>query len=99
MGLDLTTVRPTREHCHRCNHLSPISFYSPLWDEVAGPWANDVLCVRCFAVLGDERGIAWETDIVFYPTSLVTLRLTHKETPNDGPLHPGRTSRGSRRLG
>lgn len=63
---------PTRETCHRCHRISPVGFHSPIWEQVSGPWANDILCVACFAVLGDERGLKWEEDLEFYPISLVT---------------------------
>ena len=65
--------RPTRETCHRCCRISPVGFHSPLWEQVAGEhWRLGILCVACFAALGDERGIAWEQGMKFYPVSLVS---------------------------
>lgn len=64
---------PTREYCNRCSHISAIGFYSPLWEEVAGQcWESSTLCIQCFAVLGDERGIVWEDGLELFPLSLVT---------------------------
>lgn len=62
----------TREICGRCQSVSAVGFYSPLWIGVAGRWSDDVLCVRCFAVLGDEKHIEWEIGIEFYPVSYAT---------------------------
>ncbi len=74
---------PTRETCHRCHRISPIGFYSPIWKKVVGPfWANDILCVMCFTVLGDERGLDWEEGIEFYPVSLAH-HLAAALTPGD----------------
>lgn len=65
----------TREMCRRCNHVSAVGFHSPIWPLVAGPhWVNEILCVRCFAELGDEKFIEWEEGIEFYPVSFATHR-------------------------
>ncbi len=71
-GEELEEVdRPTRETCHRCCRISAVGFYSPLWRSVAGEhWRHGILCVACFAALGDERGIVWEQGMKFYPVSL-----------------------------
>ena len=63
----------TRESCNRCNRISPVGFYSPLWASVAGQrWEHDILCILCFAAIGDERHIQWEEGIEFYPVSYAT---------------------------
>ncbi len=67
---DTDERNPTRQTCARCVRISPYDFHSPLWKEVAGPWSDDILCVMCFAILGDERGLEWEEGIEFYPVSL-----------------------------
>ncbi|KKK69652.1 hypothetical protein LCGC14_2931900 [marine sediment metagenome] len=65
-------IRPTREYCKRCGRISLVTFNSPIWEEVAGPvWEHSCMCVWCFGILGDERGIAWEEGLVMYPLSLV----------------------------
>jgi len=33
---------------------------------------NDIICLRCFARLADERGVEWDKDIKFYPCSRIT---------------------------
>lgn len=63
----------TREMCQRCNHVSAVGFFSPVWELVTGPhWEHSILCIRCFAELGDEKFIEWEEDIEFYPVSFRT---------------------------
>ncbi len=65
----------TREFCQRCHRVSPIGFFSPpeLWALVAGhQWKDSILCIMCFAQLGDEKHIHWEWDIKFYAVSYAT---------------------------
>lgn len=63
----------TREFCQKCGRLSRIGFWVPdaIWRAVTGRWAEDVLCLPCFAELGDEKFIQWEYGIKFYPVSYV----------------------------
>ncbi len=75
----------TREYCNRCQDISLIGFSSLLWKEVAGPrWENSTLCIRCFGVLGDERGIAWEEGLELFPLSLVNHLTAKEHAPGDG---------------
>lgn len=67
----------TREFCQRCHQVSPIGFFSPIWKRVAGRWADSILCIACFAALGDERFITWECGLKLFPVSL----RTSKEDP------------------
>jgi hypothetical protein len=76
----------TRQFCHRCNAVDRIGFLAPkeLWRLVAGPrWEHDILCLACFAEIGDEKGIKWDVaELEFYPVSYVTLnrnRVSDKE--------------------
>jgi hypothetical protein len=65
----------TREFCQRCNDLSPVGFHArdDIWVRVAGEhWRWSILCLRCFAALGDEKGIRWEEGMEFYPSSFAT---------------------------
>jgi hypothetical protein len=65
----------TREICQRCHRVSPIGFSArkDIWWKVAGRhWEHSILCIMCFAQLGDEKYIAWEEGIEFYPVSFVT---------------------------
>lgn len=65
----------TREVCDRCHEISPIGFYSPIWERVAGKrWKWSILCIMCFARLGDEKMIRWEQGLEFYPVSFATHR-------------------------
>ena len=68
----MTNDRPSRETCHRCTRISMFSFYSPLWAEVAAFWKDAILCLFCFAVLGDERNIGWEDGLEIHPSSIHT---------------------------
>lgn len=67
---DLTT----REHCGRCHRVSPVGFWVPndIWRAVAGRWLDSILCIMCFAALGDEKHVVWESGIKFYPVSYAT---------------------------
>lgn len=33
---------------------------------------DSILCIMCFAALGDEKHVAWEKGIEFYPVSYAT---------------------------
>jgi hypothetical protein len=62
----------TREFCGRCHRVSPIHFDAPkkTWELAAGRhWKNNILCIICFAALGDEKHIAWEEGLSLYPVS------------------------------
>ena len=67
--------KPHREICSLCHEVSRIGFLVP--DEVwklavhVSQW-NDIICLRCFARLADERGVEWDKDIKFYPCSRIT---------------------------
>lgn len=70
--IDTTT---TREICQRCHRVSPVGFHSPdaYWIAIAGAqWKDSILCIICFAELGDEMHVAWETGLRFYPVSYAT---------------------------
>jgi hypothetical protein len=65
----------TRERCGVCYRVSPIGFHVPddVW-RIAVPdyFRNTVLCVGCFTSFADERMLAWDKAIEFYPVSLRT---------------------------
>lgn len=85
IGIDTTT----REFCGRCHRVSPVGFHSPnsIWEAVAGRhWKNEILCIVCFAALGDEKHIVWEEGIEFYPVSYATH---HKMRVEGFPDVPG----------
>lgn len=53
----------------------PVGFHasSEAWTAVAGNhWEHSILCIMCFAALGDEKHIEWEEGITFYPVSYAT---------------------------
>lgn len=65
----------TREFCQRCQRISPVGFFSPtpMWEVVAGStWRHSILCLSCFAALGDEKHARWEEGIQFFPVSYAT---------------------------
>lgn len=65
----------SREICQLCFHPNPVGFRVPddVWESVVPEGARGgVVCLNCFARLGDEQGIAWEKDIQFFPVSLAT---------------------------
>lgn len=65
--------RPTRERCAMCQRISPVGFHVPteVWQACVHPhWQNSVLCLGCFISQADEKLIAWDRHITFYPVSL-----------------------------
>lgn len=76
--------KPHREICRLCHEVSRVGFSVP--DEI---WAagvhvsqiHEILCVRCFTRLADERGVEWDEHIEFYPVSRITFeRCLEKKT-------------------
>ena len=59
---DLTT----REFCSMCGEISRVGFHASdaIWEAVAGRHKHDILCLSCFAKLGDEKYIAWEGGLI-----------------------------------
>ena len=63
---------PTREICSLCHEVSRVGFWVPneVWLAVVHPnRIHDILCVRCFTRLADEKNIQWDKDIKFFPVS------------------------------
>jgi len=74
---------PTRERCGVCHHVSPVGFSVPdgVWQTAVPEYfAQAVMCIGCFASFADERMIAWDAKIEFWPVSLRT-HLNGFETP------------------
>lgn len=68
---DLTT----REFCGRCHRVSPVGFHArdDIWEAVVGRhWSNSILCIMCFAQMGDEKHVMWERDLKLYAVSYAT---------------------------
>ena len=69
-------MRPTRQSCGQCHKRMSIDYYSPFWDKVVHPnRRNDILCLDCFAEMGDERNVAWEAGLRFL--TITSLRSQH----------------------
>ena len=71
-----------REICHLCHEVSRVGFWVPdeTWKaSVHQSQLNDILCLRCFCRLADERGVEWDKNIKFYPVSWITLRAEPEE--------------------
>jgi hypothetical protein len=90
MGWEEGISIATRERCGVCHKVSPIGFHVPneVW-LIAVPdyFRETVLCLSCFTSFADERLIAWDEAITFYPVSLRTLLegargLTISPTPS-----------------
>lgn len=65
----------TRERCGVCHNVSPIGFHVPddVWlRAVPDYFRHTVLCLRCFTSFADERMLAWDREIEFFPVSLRT---------------------------
>jgi hypothetical protein len=65
----------SREICKICFHANPVGFHVPdeIW-EAAIPerMRGEVICLQCFARLADEKLVAWDGVINFYPVSMAT---------------------------
>jgi hypothetical protein len=70
----------SREICSICSHVNRIGFHVPdeVWRAVVpGDWQDHVLCLECFARLADEKLVAWDRSIDFFPVSMAThLRVS-----------------------
>lgn len=65
----------SRELCKLCYHVNAIGFNVPddIWRAVVpAAMRGSIVCLACFARLGDEKGIAWDQQIEFYPVSMAT---------------------------
>lgn len=68
--------KPHREICSLCHEVSRVSFHVPnkIWKlAVHISQINNIICLRCFTRLADERGVKWDDGIKFFPTSQITL--------------------------
>lgn len=64
----------TREICKCCGRISAVGFDVPddVWARIV-PERYSTLCLACFAMFGDESGIAWDQEITnFSPVSLAS---------------------------
>lgn len=71
--IDHTTM--TREVCKACWAINSVGFSVPdaVWNTVVPARLQaGVVCLACFARFGDERLIAWDRAIEFFPVSLAT---------------------------
>ena len=67
-----------REICSLCHEVSRVGFFVPdkVWELVVHrSQINDILCLRCFTRLADEKSVEWDKNIEFYPVSWVTHSL------------------------
>lgn len=65
----------SREICKLCFQVNPIGFSVPdeIWWQVApSEYGLGIICISCFARLADEKLIAWDKNIKFYPVSMIT---------------------------
>lgn len=65
----------SRELCKLCYHVNAVGFSVPddVWRSVVpAPVQGDVVCLSCFTRLADEKRIAWDHQIEFFPVSLAT---------------------------
>lgn len=65
----------SREICKLCYHVNAVGFSVPdqLWASVVPEHIRErVVCLACFTRLADEKLIAWDRDIQFWPVSLVS---------------------------
>lgn len=76
----------TRELCRICLHENPVGFVVPdsIWDAVVPEdLRNSVVCLSCFASIGDDKMIDWDRDIQFFPVSRASF---HAHLKSDGTV-------------
>ena len=72
-----------REICSLCHEISRVGFWVPdeIWKKVVHTSKmNDIICLRCFTRLADEKSIQWDEEIKFYPVSQKTHATKTKTT-------------------
>lgn len=68
-------ARLSRERCGWCHEYSPVGFQVPdeIWAQVVPErYRQTIACIRCFAIMADERLVPWDLEMKFYPVSLAT---------------------------
>jgi hypothetical protein len=71
--LSMNSELPHREMCGLCHRVSAVGFHVPneVWKAVVhNSRIEDIHCLNCFIERADEKLIAWDSDISFYPVSL-----------------------------
>ena len=71
--------QPHREICSLCHEVSRVGFGVPdeIWKlAVHISQINNIICLRCFTRLADERGVQWDNDIKFFPVSQISHIIT-----------------------
>ena len=64
----------SREICKICYGVNAVGFSVPddVWRAVVPQqFQSHVVCLRCFTRLADEKLIAWDDDMEFFPVSMV----------------------------
>jgi len=78
-------IRKThREICSLCHEVSRVGFRVPdkVWKAaVHHSQVNDIICLRCFTRLADERGVQWDEWIKFFPVSFITNQEHNSPQP------------------
>jgi len=75
MNTKLTERKPHRQFCSICHEVLRIDFFVPddVWELATHvSQRNNIICLRCFTRMADGRGVEWDRDIKFYPTSWIT---------------------------
>ena len=65
----------SREICKSCWNINALGFHVPddIWNAAVPELLRDrILCIVCFARFADERLIAWEKVIEFFPVSMAS---------------------------
>lgn len=74
---------PMRGWCAMCNQPIRVSFWVPdeIWYEAIHPSLNNsTICLNCFVIRADEKLLAWDKDIKFYPMSMYEQMKIIKST-------------------
>lgn len=68
-------VALSREICALCSEVSRVGFWVPnqIWEAVAlRGHMHDIVCLRCFTAIADEKGVEWDREITFFPVSFIS---------------------------
>jgi len=71
----MTHRKTHREICSLCHEVSRVGFWVPddVWELATHrSYRNSIICLRCFTRLADERCVAWDKQIKFFPVSQIS---------------------------
>lgn len=82
--------KPHREICALCHEVSRVGFSVPdkIWRAaIHRHYQEDIICLRCFARLADEKSVEWDKNIELYPVSWITHNQVIEQEETDSAYY------------